>query len=90
MNVNVCVTVGGDVGEGEAVNVSAAKKVGRTGAVAVEEGSGRNVQTGATVEVGEVGAASASPPHPIKKRMTPVMNAKYFFNGLQRVIEIPQ
>ena len=73
------VSVGGAVGDGEAVAVSVGRKVGEAVAVSVGEGSGRNVHVGARMAVGTGWAASANPPHPIENRMAIVIRTKVLF-----------
>ena len=78
-SVGVGVSVNEMVGDGEAVSVSAGRKVGEAVTVSVGEGSGLIVHVGGGVGVGTGGAITVNPPHPIENRMTKVIRAKVFF-----------
>ena len=73
--MGVKVKVGRGVSEGGTVGVAVGEGVGER--VTVAEGSGRAVQVGSLVGVGD--ASRLNPPHPIDKRVNAEMEKTNFF-----------
>ena len=92
VSVGVKVVVGSGVSEGGIVGVWVGKDIGVIVAGCVGEASGLDVQMGSNVGVGAVGTISLNPPHPIRKRVKPIIQKTIFFviASLQRFDCAPQ